>query len=679
MKQLFKSIILLLCLLSCHFAILACSVTNGGACICADGSDNCALLPDIVIAESPLLDSTQNVEKRGELRITVSTPNIGYGPLHIKATNYYICGTDTIFTTDDLVFCPDEETSQQLIRQIIYQKSGEENLTVTERWAGAMAYHPTHAHMHVNDWCAFSIRSKGEGSDPTDWPVVAEGRKIGFCLRDSGTCDDYDGHCVDTTGKVLKNNDLPNFQLGGGQFTCNYIEQGISVGYSDIYDYWLDDMDIQIPDTVCNGDYYLVVVADPLNHFEESNEDNNTLVIPITLSKQQYEPDEIIRVSGNRRICKGDTLVLSAEAGTAFKWSTGETTQSITVTEAGAYSVEVITPCQTVTSSVVDITYYEFSPLEISVSDTLCTPNQVTLNISTGDEQSTFFWYDGISSYPIFEGNTFETPMLNAPYTYYVVQEEIFEGETYSAEPQDNKFGNSTVPNPNFNAYLIFDAHEPFTLLSVKVYSDTEGERLIQFRDSTKTVLQEKKVNIPVGESRITLDFDVPKGENFQLAAAEFPYLERNNSKVNYPYGVDKLLTIKGSSLDDPVGGFFYYYFFYNWEIKKADYSCTNERIAVETPVKNCVGVTDIATQTVNIFPNPNQGKFLVEWNEMTTENTQLSIFNTTGKAIFQQNFSPKNSPFSEIISLNHLPTGIYLLEITMGSVKKYEKVVIQL
>ncbi|MGV3504588.1 MAG: T9SS type A sorting domain-containing protein [Adhaeribacter sp.] len=52
-------------------------------------------------------------------------------------------------------------------------------------------------------------------------------------------------------------------------------------------------------------------------------------------------PDARISVSGSTILCAGQQVVLTAEAGAAYLWSTGEKTRSISVSEAGAYSVLV--------------------------------------------------------------------------------------------------------------------------------------------------------------------------------------------------------------------------------------------------------------------------------------------------------------------------------------------------
>jgi hypothetical protein len=87
---------------------ICCGPNNATTCQCPPGGGtNCDLVPDISIARLPLNQSSNYTEypqvcspscsgNDGRLRIGVSTPIIGYGPLETRGTSFYVCGTDTI-------------------------------------------------------------------------------------------------------------------------------------------------------------------------------------------------------------------------------------------------------------------------------------------------------------------------------------------------------------------------------------------------------------------------------------------------------------------------------------------------------------------------------------------------------------------------------------------------------
>ncbi|MFN9596752.1 MAG: hypothetical protein ACK560_08180, partial [Bacteroidota bacterium] len=178
-----------------------CNTTNATSCACATpGATNCDLLPDIITARPPLLVQGNNgvIEyaqvgngaNNGRLRVSVSSPNIGHGPLEIRATNTFICGTDTFVGTAPTT-CPNTGLPPRtLVVQRVYQKNGN-TMNYYDRHAGSMTYHPTHGHMHVDEWGSYSLRTMSNDPDPMNWPIVGEGAKLAFCLMDYGSCSTY--------------------------------------------------------------------------------------------------------------------------------------------------------------------------------------------------------------------------------------------------------------------------------------------------------------------------------------------------------------------------------------------------------------------------------------------------------------------------------------------------------
>jgi subtilisin-like proprotein convertase family protein len=345
---------LLIFLISCLPSIVnaQCTTTNATTCICKNGGVNCDLLPDIHVAEPPMYvnGSSGYVEypqvcpggcsgNDGRLRISVSTPNVGFGPLEVRALPTAICGTDTFYNVASNFVCPNGNPLKQLVVQRIYKKVGN-TMTYYDRTAGSMTYHPSHGHMHVDDWGIYTLRTATSDPNPLNWPIVGTGSKLAFCLMDYGTCSTYNGHCEDSLGTIINNTNAPNLGLGGGSYGCSPSIQGISSGYTDIYYQSLDGMWINLPAGLCNGQYWIVVQLDPYNYFLESNESNNVLATPVTLTKQSGSIPTIT-AGGPTTFCQGQNVTLTATAGGSYLWSNGATTQSINVTTSGNYIVTV--------------------------------------------------------------------------------------------------------------------------------------------------------------------------------------------------------------------------------------------------------------------------------------------------------------------------------------------------
>lgn len=397
-----RILLALFCLITQYISVHAqCTTTNATSCVCQNGGTICDLLPDIKVGRPPLLvnGSSGYIEypqvctpscngNDGRLRISVSTPNIGLGPLEVRSTNIAICGTDTFYNVSTSFTCPNGQALKTPLKQRIYRKNGN-TMTFTDRNAGTMTYHPSHGHMHVDDWGIYTLRTSTPDPNPLNWPVVGTGSKLAFCLMDYGSCSTYNGHCTDSANNVLINSSFPNFGLGGGNYGCSPSVQGISSGYTDIYYQSLDGMWINLPPGLCNGNYWIVVQLDPYNYFLESNENNNVLAVPVTLT-QQGGTLPVITASGTTTFCQGGSVSLTASPAQNYLWSNGATTQSITVNQAGTYSVTVNsgTPCVS-TSSPMTVTVTQL-PITASATPTsVCPGTDVTLQASSSSSGTT--------------------------------------------------------------------------------------------------------------------------------------------------------------------------------------------------------------------------------------------------------------------------------------------------
>lgn len=91
-------------------------------------------------------------------------------------------------------------------------------------------------------------------------------------------------------------------------------------------------------------------------------------------------------------VCLNDSLVLDAGPGkTGYTWSTGEETQTITVTSPGTYFVDAFSGTQCVASDTIVVSYYE-PPVTLGGNDTICDGTTLNLNI---DGNYLFQWQDG--------------------------------------------------------------------------------------------------------------------------------------------------------------------------------------------------------------------------------------------------------------------------------------------
>jgi hypothetical protein len=93
-----------------------------------------------------------------------------------------------------------------------------------------------------------------------------------------------------------------------------------------------------------------------------------------------------ITAGGPTAFCDGDNVTLSANAGISYLWSTGETTQSITVSTAGSYVVTVQFTSNSSTSDPVNVVVHNLPDAIITPDGptSFCQGGNVTLTSSNG-------------------------------------------------------------------------------------------------------------------------------------------------------------------------------------------------------------------------------------------------------------------------------------------------------
>jgi len=209
----------------------------------------------------------------------------------------------------------------------------------------------------------------------------------------------------------------------------------------------------------------------------------------------------------------------------------------------------------------------------VGYDESHCGPGSVTLN-ATG--AGTLKWYDAATGGNLLTtGTSYTTPSLTGTTNYYVEQIIIPPLEYVGKVSKET----AATLHTNNSYWLVFDCYAPVVLKSVKVYAGAAGNRIINLRNSSNTVIQTTTVNIPAGESRITLNFNVPVGTGMQLATGTTnPNMYRDNSGVSFPYDLNGKISITGTNAGSTL-----YYYYYDWEIESP--SCSSARTEVTATI----------------------------------------------------------------------------------------------
>jgi len=219
----------------------------------------------------------------------------------------------------------------------------------------------------------------------------------------------------------------------------------------------------------------------------------------------------------------------------------------------------------------------------ITSDETVCVGESVTLS-ATPSNGGTIEWYDMPTNGNLLStGNTFQST-VNQTTTFYVQENKETSFEKGGLTSRDGLQG---VYHGNTAYGLRFDALQDFQLRSVKVYADQPGDRTVIIQNAAGTTIQSKTINIPAGETRIILDFDIPAGQDHVMKlSGDFSNLYRNTGAIGYPFTISDIAQIKGATTDDQ---FAFYYYFYDWEVKTNSSDCAySRRVPVTVSVESC-------------------------------------------------------------------------------------------
>lgn len=390
------------------------------------------------------------------------------------------------------------------------------------------------------------------------------------------------------------------------------------------------------------------------------------------------DPDETPQISlgGEAIFCEGESVTLTSTAASGYLWSpTNETTQSITVTSSGNYTVAIDGFCGSVSSTPVVVTAVPLPAAPVANGVFIPAPGTADLT-ATG---SNVIWYDAaVGGNQVGAGSPWTTPFLNFSTTFWC--SDVFTNGDPSAfgGKLNNDTGNGAYHNNGSN-YLLFDATQDFILVSVKVYANGAGSRDIEVIDDNGNTVASGTFAIPDGESRVDLNFHIPAGVDHTLrCSSNNPQLWRDaiGSNPAYPYTLGTFGSITQSSAGNG-NELEYYYFFYDWEVADDAVTCPSPRTEVEVDVST--GILDgTAVQGLNVWPNPTDAVLNVAFANGTSE-LSISLMDISGRVVLSTQADAKALGAGlTSLDLGGLSAGTYTLNVASNGGRSVQRIVVR-
>lgn len=89
------------------------------------------------------------------------------------------------------------------------------------------------------------------------------------------------------------------------------------------------------------------------------------------------------------------------------------------------------------------------------------------------------------------------------------------------------------------------------------------------------------------------------------------------------------------------------------------------------------LGVEEELVNDFKIFPNPNNGTFTINFSSNSGEKTLVNVYDVRGRSVFKNQYKYSKT-FNQKINLNHLSSGVYIVNVTTGSERMMNKLIIR-
>jgi len=225
----------------------------------------------------------------------------------------------------------------------------------------------------------------GLGATTYQWSNGSNSTSINVSTAGVYTVTGTDANgCSNTASVTVVVNPLPNVIIGSnpGLTICQGQNTTLTVSGANAYSWSTGETTSTI--TVSSAGTYSVTGTD-------NNGCSNTATVTVLVNAL---PNVTINSNPGLTICRGSTTTLAASGAVSYSWSTGETTSSIVVANAGSYSVTGTNVNGCTNSSTVTVTVNNLPTLTVTASPafSICQGETTTLTVSGA---ATYVWSNG--------------------------------------------------------------------------------------------------------------------------------------------------------------------------------------------------------------------------------------------------------------------------------------------
>lgn len=222
----------------------------------------------------------------------------------------------------------------------------------------------------------------------------------------------------------------------------------------------------------------------------------------------------------------------------------------------------------------------------------LCNGSRALIQVSGADDADRYDWYNSFPLLPtVGSGRSFTPELEPGENQFYVLPE--YDAQIGMEAPEESamNFGYS-------GGRLQFDALQPFRLRSLDVFSSGFGQLGFLIRNEQDTVFQTAGYFATGGLQTLPINRTIPAGRDYEIVLYNNPGLGYAVQDVQFPYEVENVVNITGST--PPLDGDLPYYYFFNWDIEYV-HPCGYKSILVEADGSGDVPQSQFSVNTTEL------------------------------------------------------------------------------
>jgi hypothetical protein len=370
-----------------------------------------------------------------------------------------------------------------------------------------------------------------------------------------------------------------------------------------------------------------------------------------------------ISASGSTTFCSGGSVFLTSSSATGNVWSTGATTQTITVNQSGSYSVTVTNGSCAATSAPQVVTVNTVIVPSITASATsVCAGNTVTLTSSSDPSFASYSWTNGATTQTISVGAG-----------TYAVTITSTNGCSATAPSVTITTGTGTQPFITVGGPTTICEGDGVTMLSSSVTGNTwnfNGSPMPGQTGITCTATQ-------MGIYSLTVNVNGCVSTSATVPVVVNPRPTANGSHTSNINGVTVFTNNSinftasqwnfgdGTAFNNATNPVHTYTADGTYTVVLVAYNdCGSDSDTLQVNIFG-TGVRELTHgETLTVFPNPTQNQVTVDFTDAHTQSLKVQLVDVAGQVIFSQSMGTFNGRFKQAIDLSGVSAGVYFVQL---------------